>query len=175
MKNIILYSRAGYHRFVREMYKKRLAVLKRPNPLRESHMLAGLGYNSIILEDFETAHSYLTQSVLNLTELEEADDVMNSLYNIAMLHFVSENYQKAVSVVELILKMMKEMKYISIRSCSTVKLYAIIGLSCYYQKEYYNSYYFLSKMEILVEHTILVLKDVNDGTWDEDLMLYHLF
>ena len=174
MKNIILYSRAGYHRFVKEMYKKRLAVLKRPNPLRESHMLAGLGYNSIILEDFEKAHSYLTQSVVNLTELEKPDDVMNSLYNIAMLHFVSENYQRAVSVVELILKMMKEMKYVSIRSCSNVKLYAIIGLSCYYQKEYYNSYYFLSKMEILVEHTILVLKDGNDGTWDEDLMLYHL-
>ena len=174
MKNIILYSRSGYHRFVREMYKKRLAVLRRPNPLRESHMLAGLGYNSIILEDFEKAHSYLIQSVINLTELEEPDDVMNSLYNVAMLHFVAENYQSAISVVELVLKMMKEMNYQSIRSCSTVKLYAIIGLSCYYQKEYYNSYYFLSKMEIITEHMILVLEEANDGTWDEDLMLYHL-
>ena len=174
MKNIILYSRAGYHRFVREMYKKRLAVLKRPNPLRESHMLAGLGYNSIILEDFEKAHSYLIQSVLNLAELEEPDDVMNSLYNIAMLHFVSEDYPRVVSVVELILKMMKEMNYHSIRSCSTVKLYAITALSCYYQQEYYNSYYFMSKMEIIVEHTIMVLKEANDGTWDEDILLYHL-
>ena len=174
MKNIILYSRSGYHRFVREMYKKRLAVLRRPNPLRESHMLAGLGYNSIILEDFEQAHSDLIQSVRTLTELEEPDDVMNSLYNIAMVHFVAENYQRAIAVVELILKMMKEMNYQSIRSCSTVKLYAIIGLSCYYQQEYYNSYYFLSKMEIIVEHMIMVLQDVNDGTWDEDLLLYHL-
>ena len=173
MKNIILYSRFGYHRFVREMYKKRLAVLKKPNPLRESHMLAGLGYNSIILEDFETAHDYLMQSVKNLTELEEPDDVMNSLYNIAMLHFVSENYQGAVSAVELILKMMKEMNYNCIRSCSTVKLYAITGMSCYYNNEYYNSYYFLSKMEILVEHMIMVL-DENENTWDEDLLLYHL-
>jgi len=174
MKNIILYSRAGCHRFVREMYKKRLAVLKKPNPLRESHMLAGLGYNSIILEDFEKAHSYLIQSVVNLTELEKPDDVMNSLYNVAILHFVAEDYQNAVSVVELVLKMMKEMGYHSIRSCSTVKLYAIIGLSCYYQQEYYNSYYFLSKMEIITEHMILVLKEANDGTWDEDLLLYHL-
>ena len=99
---------------------------------------------------------------------------MNSLYNIAMLHFVSEDYPRVVSVVELILKMMKEMNYHSIRSCSTVKLYAITALSCYYQQEYYNSYYFMSKMEIIVEHTIMVLKEANDGTWDEDILLYHL-
>lgn len=174
MKNIILYSRSGYHRFVRDMYEKRLAVLRKPNPLRESHMLAGLGYNSIILEDFEKAHLYLIQSVINLTELEKPDDVMNSLYNVAMVHFVSENYQGAVSVVEIILKMMKEMNYHSISSCSTIKLYSIIGLSCYYQQEYYNSYYFLSKMDIIVEHMIMVLKEVNEGVWDEDLLLYHL-
>ena len=174
MKNIILYSRSGYHRFVRDMYEKRLAVLRKPNPLRESHMLAGLGYNSIILEDFEKAHSYLIQSVLNLTDLEEPDDVMNSLYNVAMVHFVAENYQGAIATVELILKMMKEMRLYSIRSCSTIKLYSIIGMSCYYQKEYYNSYYYLSKMDIIVEHMILVLKEAQDGVWDEDLLLYHL-
>ncbi len=174
MKNIILYSRSGYHRFVREMYKKRLDVLSKPNLLRESHMLAGLGYNSIILEDFETAHSYLIQSVVNLTELEKPDDVMDSLYNVAMVHFVSENYQGAIAVVELILKMMKELHYHSIGSCSTIKLYSIIGLSCYYQQEYYNSYYYLSKMETIVEHMIMVLKEASDGIWDEDLLLYYL-
>lgn len=174
MKNIILYSRSGHHKFVRDMYEKRLAVLRKPNPLRESHMLAGMGYNSIILEDFEKAHSYLIQSVVNLTALEKPDDVMNSLYNVAMVHFVSENYQGAISTVELILKMMKEMNIQSIGSCSTIKLYSIIGISCYYQQEYYNSYYFLSKMEIIVEHMIMVLKEVEDGIWDEDLLLYSL-
>ena len=43
MKNIMLYSRLGYYRYVRELYKKRLAALRRPNPLREAHMYAGLG------------------------------------------------------------------------------------------------------------------------------------
>ncbi len=174
MKNIILYSRSGYHRYVRDMYQKRLAVLRRPNPLREAHMLAGLGYNSMILEDFEKAHSYLIKSVLNLTELEEANDVMNSLYNLAMVHFVSENYSGAIAIVELILKMLKEMGYHSIRACSTVKVYSIIAISCYCISEYYNSYYYLSKIEIIVEHMIMVLKEADDGIWDEDLLLYHL-
>lgn len=59
MKNIILYSRYERYKYVREMYKKRLAVLKRPNPLREAHMYAGLGYNSIVIEDYEKADTYL--------------------------------------------------------------------------------------------------------------------
>ena len=43
MKNIMLYSRLGYYRYVSELYKKRLAALRWPNPLREAHMYAGLG------------------------------------------------------------------------------------------------------------------------------------
>lgn len=174
MKNIILYSRSGHHSFVREMYKKRLAVLRRPNPLRESHMLAGLGYNSIIMENYEKAHSYLTQSVLNLTDLEKPDDVMNSLYNLAMSHFVAEDYRSAISVIELIIKMMKEMGYRSINACSTTKLYGMIAASCYFQREFYNTYYFMSKMEIIVEHMLRVLKDANEGMWEEDFLMYHL-
>ncbi len=174
MKNIILYSRAGHHSFVRDMYKKRLAVLRRPNPLRESHMLAGLGYNSVILEEFEQAHSYLMESLLTLIKLEEPDDIMNSLYNLALVHFVAENHQNSASIVELILKMLKEMGYHSIRACSNIKLYSFIAISCYYQNEFYNSYYYLSKIETIVEHMIMVLESKDDGTWDEDLMLYHL-
>ncbi len=174
MKNIILYSRAGYHSYVRSMYEKRLSVLRRPNPLRESHMLAGLGYNSIILEDYEQAHSYLIESVLKLTELEQPEDVMNSLYNLAMDHFVAEDYLETVKNIELIIKMLKEMGYHSIGACSTMKLYTLIAVSCYYQKEYYNSYYYLSKMEIIFEHMVLVLQKSEEGSWDEDILLYHL-
>lgn len=174
MKNIILYSRAGYHRYVRKMYEKRLAVLKRPNPLREAHMYAGLGYNSIILEDFEKAHDYLNKSVCNLTELEMPDDVMNSLYNLAMNYFVAESYQYAIEVINLVIKMLKELGYQSIRACSTIKLYSLIAISCYYQEEYYNSYYYLSKIEVIEEHMLKILQESHEGVWDEDLLLYHL-
>ena len=174
MKNIILYSRAGYHEYVREMYKKRLEVLTRPNPVREAHMLAGLGYNSIILEDHEKATEYLIESVCTLTDLEEPDDIMNSLYNLAMNYFVGESYRCAIEVVDLIIKMLKEMGFQSIRACSTTKLYSIIAISCYYQEEYYNSYYYLSKIELVVEHMLMLIKDSDKGVWDEDLLLYHL-
>lgn len=174
MKNIILYSRSGYHHYVRKMYEKRLAVLKRPNPLREAHGLAGLGYNSIILEDYEKAHHYLVKSVCNLAELEKPDDVMNSLYNLAFNYFVAEAYENAIHTIELIFKMLKELGYRSIGACSTIKLYSIIAISCYYQEEYYNSYYYLSKIEMIAEHMLRVLQETNEGEWDEDLLLYHL-
>ncbi len=174
MKNIILYSRFGYHYYVREMYQKRLSVLKLPNPVREAHGLAGLGYNSIILEDYEKAHDYLVRSVCNLAELEQPDDVANSLYNLALNYFVAESYQNTSQVIELIFKMLKELGYRSIHACSTIKLYSMIAVSCYYQEEYYNSYYYLSKMEVVAEHMLGVLQEANEGAWDEDLLLYHL-
>ncbi len=174
MKNIILYSRFGYHTYVREMYKKRLSVLKRPNPMREAHMFAGLGYNSIILEDYEKAHVYLTKSICTLTELEIPDDIMNSLYNLAMNYFVAEVYQNTIETIDLILKMLKELGYTSIRACSTTKLYCMMGISCYYQEEYYNSYYYLSKTEVIAEQMLKVLEKEITGVWDEDLLLYHL-
>ena len=174
MKNIILYSRSGYHNYVRKMYEKRLAVLKQPNLLRESHMYAGLGYNSIILEDYEKAHDYLVRSVCNLTELEIPDDIMNSLYNLAFNYFVAESYKNTIQIVEMIFRMLKEVGYRSIPACSTTKLYSMIAMSCYYEGEYYNSYYYLSKMEIVVEHMLMVLDKANSGVWDEDFLLYHI-
>ena len=174
MKNIILYSRFGYHHYVRKMYEKRLAVLKRPNPLREAHGFAGLGYNSIVLEDYEKAHDYLVRSVCNLAALEKPDDVMNSLYNLALNYFVAEAYKKTIWVIDLIFKMLKELGFLSMNACSTTKLYSMIAISCYYQGEYYNSYYYLSKIEVVVEHMLRVLQENNEGDWNEDLLLYHL-
>ncbi len=174
MKNIIQYSRAGYHNYVRKMYEKRLTVLERPNPLREAHMYAGLGYNSIILEDYEKAHEFLMQSVCTLADLDEPDDVMNSMYNMAMNYFVAGAYQQVIFIIDLILKMLKELGYRSIRACSTTKIYSLIAMSCYYQEEYYNSYYYLSKIEVIVEHMLRVLQETHDGMWDEDLLLYHI-
>ncbi len=174
MKNIIIYSRAGYHHYVRKMYEKRLTVLERPNPLREAHMYAGLGYNSIILEDYEKAHEFLMLSVCTLADLDEPDDVMNSLYNVAMNYFVAGSYKQVIFIIDLILKMLKEIGYRTLRACSTTKLYSLIAMSCYYQEEYYNSYYYLSKIDVIVEHMIRVIQDTHEGMWDEDLMLYHI-
>lgn len=174
MKNIMLYSRSGYFQYVRKMYEKRLAVLKRPNPLRESHMYAGLGYNSIILEDYDRAHDYLLKSVNTLTELDEPDDAMNSLYNLALDYFVAEAYENVIKSIDLIINVLKELGFRSVRACSTTKLYSMIAISYYYHEEYYNSYYYLSKIEVIVEHMLMMLQGNHDGSWDEDLILYHM-
>ena len=179
MKNTIQYSEAGYHSFVREVYKQRLRVLGRPKPVSEAHMLAGLGYNSVILEDYEKAHSYLCKSVTNLANIEQAQDmqpmdIMNSLYNLALVHFVAENYQQLINVVNLIFKMLKAMNYRSIRACSNIKLYSFMAISYYYLGDYYTSSVYLKKIEVITEHMILYLQEQNHGNWYEDIILYHL-
>ncbi len=174
MKNIMLYSRMGYHSYVREMYKKRLAVLRRPNPAREAHMYAGLCYNSIIMEKYERAHEYAMKSVLTLTELKAPDDVMDSLYNLAMNHFVAEDYRATINIVELMIKMMREMGLNTVHACSVTKLYGFIAMSCYFEREIYNTYFYLSKMEIVVEHMLKIMQDSGEGSWEEDFLIYHL-
>lgn len=174
MKNIILYSEAGYYNYVRQMYEKRLGVLKRPNPRREAHMFAGLGYNSIILEDYEKAHEYLMKSICSLTELEEPDDVMNSLYNLSLVYFVAESYENVIEVIVLLIKMLNELGYQSIGVCNTSKLYALLAISYYEQGEYYNSYYYLRKIELILDHMLHTSENVDESMWEEDLLLYHL-
>ncbi len=179
MKNTIQYSEAGYHSFVRDVYKQRLIVLGRPKPVSEAHMLAGLGYNGVILEDYEKAHFYLCKSVINLANIEQAADmqpmdIMNSLYNLALIHLVAENYAGVVKTISLISNMLKMMEYRSIRACSNIKLYTFMVISCYYLEDYYSSYCYLRKIEAIADHMVLYLQKRNDGNWDEDIVLYHL-
>ena len=179
MKNIIQYSQAGFHSYVGILYQKRLEVLGTQNQVRQAHMLAGLGYNSVILEEYEKAHGYLEESVKKLALIDQAPevqsmDIMNSLYNVALIDFVAENYRGAMLAVEFIMKMLKELSYYNIRACSNTKLFTIIAISCYYLREYYNSYFYLSKIEIIVEHMIWTLRKGDQGNYDEDIMMYHL-
>lgn len=174
MKNIIMYSEEGYHRYVRKMYEKRLAVLRKPNPVRRAHMLAGMGYNSIILEDHEQATAYLVQSINGLVDLECPDDVMDSLYNLAMNYFVIESYDNVIEVLNLLLKMLGELDMQAIKVCNTTKLYGMLAVSYYYQEEYYYSYYYLSKIEVLIERLLRGTGKLSDVMWREDLLLYHL-
>ncbi len=174
MKNIIMYSEEGYHLYVRKMYQRRLSVLRKPNPVRRAHMLAGMGYNSIILEEHEQASVYLVQSIQGLVDLDQPDDIMDSLYNLAMNYFVVESYDNVIEVLNLVLKMLSELGLQAIKVCNTSKLYGMLAISYYYQEEYYYSYYYLSKIEVLIERLLRGTSGLSDTMWREDLLLYHL-
>lgn len=95
MKNIVSYSQAGYHSYVKKMYEGRLRVLDPNNIGRKAHTYMGMGYTCIILEDYISADRYFKKALEILLDLELADDVVEVLYNMAVYHFAREQYHQA--------------------------------------------------------------------------------
>lgn len=172
MKNIVSYSQAGYHAYVKKMYEGRLRVLDPNNIGRKAHTYMGMGYTCIILEDYISADRYFKKALEILLDLELADDVVEVLYNMAVYYFAAEQYHQAAYTVRLILNAMDHMKIKMLRICNLTKLYGILGISDYYLHNYYKCYSGLSRMETWMDH--ILQGDSEYVYWTEDLILYHI-
>lgn len=172
MKNIVSYSQAGYHAYVKKMYEGRLRVVDPNNIERKAHTYMGMGYTCIILEDYTSADRYFKKALEILLDLELADDVIEVLYNMAVYYFAAEKYHQAAYTVRLILNAMDHMKIKMLRICNLTKLYGILGISDYYLHNYYKCYSGLSHMETWMDH--ILQGDSEYVYWTEDLILYHI-
>lgn len=174
MKNIIVYSSYGFHKYVRKMYEKRIEVSDPKNLLRRAHMYAGVGYNSIVMEEYADADNYFRNGLELCVKLESADDISEVLYNMALNYFVAGIYDRCVEYMECVIKIMNALEVQEIRVCNVSKLYGIVAMAHYKLKEYYNCYYYLDKIELVLSHIINVNESENYNLWEEDLYLYHM-
>ena len=173
IKNAICYSNAGYHKYVQKTYEERLKVFDDSNLVMKANMLAGIAYNNIILSEFAKADANLVESLRVLIKLEASEPIMDSLYNMAFNYVVAESYEDAIYVLNHIFKMMELMGVQTMQVSSTEKLYALMAISYFHLKQYYNAYFYLSKMEVLID-TILAPEYTQDYILhEEDLFLYH--
>lgn len=174
MKNIIVYSSYGYHKYVRKMYEKRIEVSDPNNLLRRAHMYAGVGYNSVVMEEYADADQYFRNGLELCVKLEKADDISEVLYNMALNYFVAGIYDRCVEYMEYVIKIMNAIDVQEIRICNVSKLYGIVALAHYKLREYYNCYYYLDKIELVLSHILNVSESKNYNLWEEDLYLYHM-
>lgn len=173
IKNVISYSNAGFHQYVRKTYEERLEVFDDSNILMKSSMLAGIAYNNIILSEHEKAQESLIKSIHMLTELQAPESIMDSMYNVAFNYVVSDSYKDAVFVLNHIFKMMENMGVQTMQVSSTEKLYALLAISYYKLKQHYNAYLYLSKMEVLINPILSPDYTKDYILHEEDLFLYH--
>ncbi len=174
MKNIIMYSEYGYHRYVRLMYEKRIGISDKYNQVRRAHMYSGMGYNSIVLEEYSEADRYFRNSILILAQNEKAEDVAEVLYNMSLNYYVAGINEEAIVCMENVIKVLKLIGIQNIRICNTSKLFGIIAMANFKIGQYYNSYYYLDKMESILSHIINSNDERRYKMWEEDLFLYHL-
>lgn len=173
MKNIIIYSDAGYHEYVYQMHKKRIETVSSDDRKLQAHMYLGIGYNCIILENYEKADLYFRDALHKLANEELADDCMDALYNICMNYFVIEDYDTVIPCVDLLLKMLNSLGYQNIMICNTSKLYAMLAISYFHLQDYYNAYHYLDLMDIYMNQFLDEEDHCDYKYWEEELFLYH--
>ena len=174
MKNIILYSNHGHYEYVRKMFEKRLEIIDKNKPIRIAHTYAGLGYNAIVLEDYRKSEDYLYKCLEILIENRQAEDIAETLYNIFMNYYVAGDNERTVQCIELLLKAMKLIHIEGIRICNTSKMYGILALAYFKLEEYFDCYYCIDKMEIIMSYVLNKADESIEELWVEDLFLYHL-
>ena len=173
MKNIIIYSDAGYHEYVHKMHMKRIETVKSDDKILEAHMYLGIGYNSIILECYEEADKYFRNALHMLADEGKADDCMDALYNICMNYFVIEDYETVIPCIEVLLKMLSALGYQNIMVCNTAKLYGMLAISYFHMQNYYNTYHYLGMMDRYMNQFLSDEAHIDHKYWEEELFLYH--
>lgn len=173
MKNIIIYSDAGFHEYVYQMHKKRIETVSSNDTILQAHMYLGIGYNCIILENYEKADQYFRIALRNLAIAQKADDCMDALYNICMNYFVIEDYETVIPCIEVLLKMLSSLGYQNLMVCNTSKLYAMLAISHFHLHDYYKTYHYLGQMDIYMSQLIGDNPDTDYKYWEEELFLYH--
>ena len=155
------------------MYEKRIAITPKENRVRKAHSYSGMGYNSIVLEEYAEADRYFRNSIDILVEEQKAEDIAETLYNMSINYYIAGAYNKAAECMETVLKIMELIGVEGIRICNTAKLYGILSLSYYKLNKYYDAYYCINKMEAFLGH-ILNKENGDYKLWEEDLFLYHI-
>lgn len=175
MKNIILYTEHGYHQYVEELYKKRLLVVKEENEIvKFGHMYNGLGYNCIIDEQYIQGNNYLNEALRINLECEQAESSAETLYNMAMNCICAWDYENAQKYLECALKIIKGINLTSIAVCNVSKLYGMLALCYFHMSRYYDSYLYVSKIELMARHILCAKTEPDYSRWDDDLFFYNM-
>ena len=174
MKNILLYSGAGYQEISNRFHERRLEIVKlEKSRLREGHVYNGMGFNCIIVEKYNQADQYFNQAVEIYIKFKAVNNLAEALYNSATNSLLAGDFENAYVCIDTIIYILDKMELQSVQMCNASKLYGIAALSCYYLDQTYKSIVFVNKMELVMSH-ILMEDDPDYTNWYEDLCFYYL-
>lgn len=171
--NIMIASCFGHFESVEFLYMKCLDILKgMNNPLEESNIYNGLGYNSIIKENYDKANHYFNKSLEILSKYNYPEEAYETLYNKSFNAITAGDYKCGCNYLLSTLQIVHELDIVKLRICNKSKIYGLLALCYYYLGLDYNCYLYLNKMQRYISH-ILDSNNPNDfNMWDDDLFLY---
>lgn len=175
-KYIIVFTEKGFHKCVDDFYQKKLEILSNEhNERRKAHLLMGMGYNSIISEEYSKANTDLSDALEILLKQRNAEEIAETLYNMAENCICIEDYSTAHKYMSVIFKILDNLDIETIQICNTSKLYGLMALIYYQLGNSYRCFKELGNCELIVNQFLLdTKKGAGDfSRWNEDIFLYY--
>ncbi len=176
-KYIIMFTERGYHKNALKFYDEKFKILSNEhNERRKAHLLLGMGYSSIVGEEYSKASSSFMEAIDILYKLRNPEEIAEALYNMAENSICAEDYVSAVEYMTAVLKILDNLGMETIQICNASKLHGLLALAYYKAGNEYKCYKEVGNLETLISHFIN-----SDGSeqdyyrWDEDLFLYYMF
>ncbi len=175
-KYIVLFSEKGYHKYSDKFYNEKLKIINTENiETRKAHQYLGIGYNSIIAEQFIKANEYFNNGIEILYNSKNAEGIVEALYNMAVNCICAQDFLSACDYLNTIFKMLNYLEVETIQICNASKLYGLLALSYYMIGNEYRCYKCISNMEVRIGHLLYLDEGENPDYyhWYEDLFLYY--
>lgn len=173
-KYISRYTDLGYYESAVSFYEQKLKILnKEGNKRRMANQMLGLGYNSMIAEDYQKAGEYFNSAVGILYELKKPEVIGEALYNLAMNSICAMDFESACKYLQLLFRILDHLNIETIIICNPSKLYGLLGLVYYHLGNEYKSYMNLSTMEVVLREEISDENKVEGFRKKEDMFYYH--
>lgn len=173
-KYISRFTDLGYYDYASNFYEEKLKILNREgNKRRMANQMLGLGYNSMIAEEYIRAGKYFDDAIGILYGLKESEAIGEALYNLAMNSICAMDFESATRYLQLTFRILENLNVESIVICNPAKLYGLLGLSYYHIGNDYKSYMNLGTMKVLIRGDSMDECKVNTFRRDEDMFYYH--
>lgn len=173
-KYISRFTDLGYYEYASNFYEEKLKILNiEGNRKRMANQMMGLGYNSMIVENYIKAGEYFDNVIGILYGLKDAEAIGEALYNLAMNSICAMDFESASRYLQLMFRILENLNVESIVICNPAKLYGLLGLSYYHIGNEYKSFMNLGTVKVLVRGDSRDEGKVNAFIRTEDLFYYH--
>ncbi len=174
-KNIVVFSRAGCHDYVAELFEKKAeAVAIENNLIRIVHAYNGMGYNASVTEKYQKAEEYFSKSIEQLLKIGNGEEIAITIYNSALNKMLAREYAYASDDLLLLIKVMDILGIHALSIAETARFYGMLGICSFYIGEDYRCCYCLNKIETYVNHLYHVDDKDKYQYWIDTLFMKHL-
>lgn len=128
-KKGVFYSYINDHQNALQYFKRSEKIrIELDNKLEIIRVNNGIGFYSMITEDYKGAFYYLNKAGSLLSKIRDYSEITVTLYNMARLYFFTRNYKEAVTIVDKIIKIMRIMRMGHIPFQSRANIYIFKAL-----------------------------------------------